>query len=106
SGWIPFVTQLTETTIRKIAQLPDQRKLWQLRKIYAGNGGILPPTDERILRLTPEQIALEFEHLKLDKEENGEGAYYTDDAYEEYDKQTDEEDSNVYFEDKEASSLS
>lgn len=86
-----------------MAKLPNARKMWLLRKLYAGNGGILPPTDPRILAMTEQQIDLEFEHFLLDKEEretaSKEGKeQYEDDGYEDYDKETDEKDDRLFWE--------
>jgi hypothetical protein len=70
---------------REIASHPLERKLWALRKIYAGNGGILPPTDPRILALTEQQIDIEFEHLLIDKEmrdKDSGNQVYVDESYE------------------------
>lgn len=55
-----------------------------LRKFYAGAGGCLPPTDERILNMTPEQIDLEYEHIELDKALSKGTNVYADTEYKEY----------------------
>jgi hypothetical protein len=81
--------------MKEIAKLPSERKMWILRKFYGGQGGALPPTDPRILAMTPEQIELEFEHMLLDRAEKGEGNVYTDDGYEDYDNDTDEVDNKL-----------
>jgi hypothetical protein len=72
--------------------------MWTLRKFYAGNGGCLPPTDERILRMTPEQIDLEFAHIAIDRKiaNKASGAVsYEDDEYDAYDEETDTNDSRL-----------
>lgn len=56
-----------------IAALPEQRRLWQVRKLYGG-GTPLPPTDPRILALTPEQIEIDLAHLLLDNPQLERGA--------------------------------
>lgn len=68
--------------MKEIASLPSERKMWILRKHYAGNGGVLPPTDPRLLAMTPEQIDLDIHHILLDKEEQGGGDVFMDDEYE------------------------
>lgn len=71
--------------------------MWLLRKFYGGEGGCLPPTDPRILAMTPEQIELEFMHLEIDKriKDGGSGQYYVDDSYSEYDDESEDEDKNL-----------
>lgn len=81
--------------MREIAKLPNERKMWMLRKFYGGQGGAIPPTDPRFLAMTPEQIDYEFEHILLDKAEQGEGNSYTDEGFEEYDNETDEVDKKL-----------
>jgi hypothetical protein len=78
----------------EIANLPKERKLWLLRKFYAGNGGCLPPTDPRVLNMTDELIDLEFMHMYVDKQ-NKDGESYEDEDYDEYDKETDEHDNKL-----------
>jgi hypothetical protein len=68
--------------------------MWALRKFYGGQGGALPPTDPRILAMTPMQVNLEFEHIMLDQIAKGDKVY-TDDDYEEYDNDTDEVDNKL-----------
>lgn len=82
--------------LREIANLPSERKTWYLRKFYAGNGGCLPPTDPRILALTPEQIDLEFTHMILDKEaKETNKQVYVDDDYDNYDEESEKRDSRT-----------
>ena len=69
-----------------------------LRKFYAGNGGCLPPTDERIMCMTPEQIDLEFAHILIDKNlaNKASGAVsYEDPGYEDYDTSTEANDNRL-----------
>lgn len=84
--------------LRELASLPSERKIWVLRRFYAGNGGCLPPTDPRILSMTPEQIDLEFEHIALDKKmkdkANG-SQVYEDDEFDAYDEETSKVDSKL-----------
>lgn len=68
--------------------------MWMLRKFYAGNGGALPPTDPRMLAMTPQQVELEFQHIMLDKAERGDNVY-SDAGYDDYEKETDEVDSKL-----------
>lgn len=80
----------------ELANLPSERKLWNLRKFYGGNGGCLPPTDPRILNMTPEQIDLEFSHMLLDQKlKNGNKEVFEDAEYEGYDEDTDKFDSKL-----------
>lgn len=66
--------------------------MWYLRKFYGGKDGALPPTDPRILAMTPAQIELEFEHMNIDaKLQKGEA--FEDDEFDEYDKSSDASDS-------------
>jgi len=84
--------------LQEIAELPSERKLWTLRKFYAGNGGCLPPTDPRILSMTPEQIDLEFTHMAVDQRLSDEASgnkVYEDAEYENYDKDTDDMDDKL-----------
>ena len=53
-----------------------------MRKIYQGQGGVLPPSDPRLHDLTEEQINLDLLHYQLDHPEKFKEVY-TDDAYEE-----------------------
>lgn len=68
--------------------------MWALRKFYGGQGGALPPTDPRIMEMTMTQIDLEFHHIMLDRQESGDNVY-TDDGYDDYEKDTDEVDSQL-----------
>lgn len=80
---------------KEIVKLPSERKLWLLRKYYAGGKGALPPTDPRILSLTPEQIALEFERIEYDEKlKSNEGNHYEDEEYDKYDEESDAYDRN------------
>lgn len=86
--------------VRELAQLPVERKLWSLRKFYAGNGGCLPPTDPRIMNLTDDQIELDVMHIELDRIEKDKEAgnqSYSDEGFEEYEKEVDNRDKNEYF---------
>ena len=89
AGWIPF-EKAVQASLMQIAKLPDQRRLWLIRKIY----GNIPPTDPRFLDLTEEQIDLDIMHYQLDlKARNGDNDTYVDDNFEKYDKETDSIDS-------------
>lgn len=76
-------------------QLPLERKLWILRKyVYGG----LPPTDPRILAMTPEQVELEFAHMAFDKKANSPTAEeYNDDEFEQWNREIDEIDSKLSY---------
>lgn len=67
-----------------------------LRKhLYGG----IPPTDPRILAMTDELIELEMAHLELDRAlRDGEKEVYHDPTFEEYDKETEEEDNLLSYE--------
>lgn len=72
--------------------------MWVLRKFYGGNGGCLPPTDKRVLSMTPEQIDLEFMHMIIDKRASDKASgevSYEDSDYENYDTKTTEDDSRL-----------
>lgn len=71
--------------------MPDQRKLWQIRKLY----GNIPPTDPRFLALTREQIELDLIHNYLDHQTDGKENVYLDEDFEDFDKQSDEYDSKT-----------
>ena len=86
NGKIPFVQEV-QKNLREIANLPALRQMWALRKFY----GNLPPTDPRILSMTPEQVELEFMHMVLDAEAK-DGKVYTDPEYDKYDEETEIED--------------
>ena len=77
---------------KEIVRLPSERKMWLLRKFYGGDGGALPPTDPRLLAMTPEQVELEFAHMQYDQQLK-KGQTYEDDEFEDYDKETDADDS-------------
>jgi hypothetical protein len=62
--------------------------MWILRKFY----GNLPPTDPRMLAMTPELIELEFAHMALDRENKEKGDTYTDEEYDEWDNETEQAD--------------
>jgi hypothetical protein len=86
---------------REIANHPLERKIWFLRKFYAGNGGVLPPTDPRILSMTKQQIDIEFEHIIIDKEERAKddgNKVYVDDSYEEAEAEEERIDRKLYIE--------
>lgn len=76
--------------------------MWLLRKLYAGNGGVLPPTDPRILSMTPLQVEIELEHFLIDKEEKKKAEKgteeYEDQEFDNYDKETDEVDDRLFWE--------
>lgn len=67
---------------------------WWIRKFYQ-----LPPTDERYLNLTEEQIYLEFEHYLLENPKLRSSESYYDPAYEEWEKQVTAEDSKINTDD-------
>ena len=59
----PFENNLKKH-LQTIAKLPETKRLWQARKLYAGSlgqktGAVLPPTDPRLANLTDEQIELD-----------------------------------------------
>lgn len=64
--------------------------LWWIRKHYN-----LPPTDQRFLDLTEEQISLEWEHYKLDNPELAEKESYHDPNYELWEQESMEKDSKI-----------
>jgi hypothetical protein len=76
--------------------------MWLLRKLYAGNGAVLPPNDPRILSMTDAQMEIEFEHFAIDAEARAKAAkgeeQFEDDEYENYDKETDETDNRLFWE--------
>lgn len=67
--------------------------MWMLRKFYGGNGGAIPPTDPRLLAMTPELIELEFEHMSIDTQKKSGGEAYQDEGYEDYERESDSTDS-------------
>jgi hypothetical protein len=69
--------------LESIAQQPNERRLWWVRKLYN-----LPPTDPRYLELTTEQIDLEYEHFLLDNPElkTAQSQSYSDPDYDETEK--------------------
>lgn len=79
--------------IDKIAQLPDQRKLWLIRKIH----GNLPPTDPRFLSMTKEQIELDLTHYYFDLKETNkkESDSFIDEEFDKFDEESDEIDRKV-----------
>ncbi|MGF6354074.1 hypothetical protein ABIE27_001984 [Paenibacillus sp. 4624] len=81
--------------MKTIAKLPQERKLWILRKyVYGG----LPPTDPRILAMTPEQIDLEFEHMEIDrKAKEGKSEEYDDPEFDDWLNETEEEDGKLSY---------
>lgn len=85
-SYYPFVSMLRED-ISEIAKLNAVSRLWTARKLYGGNiggmGGILPPTDPRLVDLTDEQIELDIalylqDHPELKKKAEA----YQDSEYE------------------------
>jgi hypothetical protein len=84
-----------QKNLPKIVQLPKERKIWILRRFYAGNGGCIPPNDPRILSMTDEQIDLEYQHIALDKKLKDGGNFFEDDEYDDYDRETEEEDKRL-----------
>ena len=65
--------------------------MWELRKFYGGRTGALPPTDPRILAMTPEQVELEFEHMAYDQQLK-KGEVFEDDEFAKYDESTEADD--------------
>lgn len=62
-----------------------------LRKhVYGG----IPPTDPRVQNMTIEQIDMEFLHMQQDKKVKDKlaGQSYEDEAFDEWDKESEEED--------------
>jgi hypothetical protein len=87
---------------KEIASHPLERKMWTLRKFYAGNGGVLPPTDPRILAMTEAQIDIEMEHIRLDAEERakaGKEQVYVDEDYEREEAEEERRDSKLFMDD-------
>lgn len=76
---------------REIVKLPSERKMWELRKYYGGRNGALPPTDPRILAMTPELVELEFEHMAYDQQLK-KGEVFEDDEYGKYEEETEADD--------------
>lgn len=76
-----------------ILRLPKERKLWILRKhVYGG----IPPTDPRILAMTDEQIELELAHAQLDRKmRDSNGKEFEDEEFDQFDRETEEEDSKL-----------
>ena len=67
--------------------------MWHLRKFYGGKDGVLPPTDPRILAMTPYQMELDFEHMMIDEKLRKGGESYEDDSFDAYDKESEDTDS-------------
>jgi hypothetical protein len=90
------------SNLKEIANQPQQRKLWRLRKFYAGGMGAIPPTDPRILTMTEQQIDLEFAHMLLDIEEreekDGNGKKYMDESYEAEEAEEERVNQKLYIE--------
>jgi hypothetical protein len=78
--------------------------MWLLRKLYAGNGAVLPPTDPRILAMTDAQMEIEFEHFSIDAELRDKASkseeQFEDEEFENYDKETDERDERLFWEEE------
>lgn len=86
---------------RELATQPLERKIWRLRKLYAGNGGVLPPTDPRILSMTEQQIDVELEHFLIDIEEKAKAEgrkTYVDESYDAEEEREELIDSKLYVE--------
>lgn len=81
--------------MKTIARIPQERKLWILRKyVYGG----IPPTDPRVLAMTDEQIDLEFEHMENDrKARDGKGEEFDDPEFDEWAKETEEVDNKLSY---------
>ena len=86
--------------MKLIANSGLQRKLWLIRKLYAGNGGIIPPNDPRIMALTDEEIDLDLTHYMLDNPDKF-AEVFTDSAFGDYEKALEEEHSTSEVKDKE-----
>lgn len=52
----------------------------------------MPPTDPRLLAMTPEQVELEFAHMQYEQQLK-KGETFSDEGFEDYDKETDADDS-------------
>jgi len=79
-----------------IAKLPNERKIWILRRFYAGGTGCLPPTDPRILAMTPEMVELEFAHIAIDRKlKDGDTEQYEDPDFDAYEKESEELDNRL-----------